>query len=313
MSVKKTAGNLETEQGPGAILKDYYDILGVSPTSDFVVIRAAFKAMMLKYHPDTNKSAGASDKAKELNEAFAILSDPAKRALYDRQRNLHVQEERQADQTPPPSPPPPPNTPASASTDGPNGNRQDSGEIGAKSITSKGAFALAVIALVVSLIAVMPRQQGTSNNPASDTKPSNEVQHPVTPISPIVEEPPAPSPSSNLSSDPIMSLSTLKDSDWDNIGMGCGCSFADGGSRKLIAGGGLTFFRLNGKEYSCSAPDAETLFDGPVSMSCGSASVNVTPTGNYQPGGDGHSSDARLSITASSGTLKLRGTWDCSC
>jgi hypothetical protein len=103
------------------------------------------------------------------------------------------------------------------------------------------------------------------------------------------------------------------DSDWDNIGMGCGCSFAEGNSRKLIAGGGLTFFRLNGKDYSCSAPNAETLFDGPVSMSCGSTSVNVTPTGNFQPGGDGHSSDARLSIIASTGTLKLRGTWDCSC
>jgi curved DNA-binding protein CbpA len=101
LSVTKIAGNWKTEQGPGAILKDYYEILGVSPTSDFVVIRAAFKAMMLKYHPDTNKSADASDKAKELNEAFAILSDPAKRTLYDRQRTSHLEEEGKTDQTPP--------------------------------------------------------------------------------------------------------------------------------------------------------------------------------------------------------------------
>ena len=64
-------------------VRDYYEILGVSPTSDRVVIKAAYKAMMLKYHPDTNKAQDASDKARELNEAYAILSDPLKRASYD--------------------------------------------------------------------------------------------------------------------------------------------------------------------------------------------------------------------------------------
>jgi hypothetical protein len=67
-------------------LPDYYADLGVSPESDDVVIRAAFKALMLKYHPDTNKAEGATKRAGEINAAWAVLGDQAKRAAYDRQR-----------------------------------------------------------------------------------------------------------------------------------------------------------------------------------------------------------------------------------
>lgn len=64
---------------------DYYRVLGVSPTSEDVVIRAAYKAMMLKYHPDTYKGdpQEGERKAKELNEAYEVLGDPARRAEYD--------------------------------------------------------------------------------------------------------------------------------------------------------------------------------------------------------------------------------------
>jgi hypothetical protein len=120
---------------------------------------------------------------------------------------------------------------------------------------------------------------------------------------------PSPSPS------PTGTLGTIKDTDWQKIGMGCGCSFSAGVPQKVkfIAGGDLAFFRLNGSDRLCPAPDTETLFDGPVSMPCGSETVQVTPYGDIEPGGDGHSSKASLYITDRSGTLSLRGTWTCSC
>lgn len=121
---------------------------------------------------------------------------------------------------------------------------------------------------------------------------------------------PSPSPS------PKLALGTLEEGAWQKIGMGCSCSFTVGIPRKekLIAGGdGLAFFRLNGEDHLCPAPDTQAMFDGPVSMSCGSAAVQVTPYGQIQPGEDGHSSSARLNIADTSGTLSLTGTWGCGC
>jgi len=66
---------------------DPYLVLGVSTTSEDVVIRAAFKALMLKYHPDTNISPSATTRAASINEAFSILGDPLRRAAYDLTRN----------------------------------------------------------------------------------------------------------------------------------------------------------------------------------------------------------------------------------
>lgn len=65
---------------------DYYEVLGVSPTSDEVVIKAAHKAMMMKYHPDTNRSGDAENRAKAINEAYAVLRDPSERRRYDERR-----------------------------------------------------------------------------------------------------------------------------------------------------------------------------------------------------------------------------------
>jgi hypothetical protein len=120
------------------------------------------------------------------------------------------------------------------------------------------------------------------------------------------------SPSQNTT----LTLGSIKETDWQKIGMGCSCSFSVGTPRKekLIAGGdGRTFFRLNGKDHLCTAPDIQAMFDGPVSMSCGSAAVQVTPYGKVEPGEDGHSSSARLHIADASGTLSLTGTWGCGC
>ena len=65
--------------------EDYYANLGVLPSADVAVIRAAYLALVKKYHPDTydGDSSEASRITKRLNAAWSILSDPAKRAEYD--------------------------------------------------------------------------------------------------------------------------------------------------------------------------------------------------------------------------------------
>jgi curved DNA-binding protein CbpA len=65
---------------------DYYQLLGVTPGSDQVVIRAAYKALMLKFHPDTNGSADANDRATQIIAAFSVIGDPQKREAYDQSR-----------------------------------------------------------------------------------------------------------------------------------------------------------------------------------------------------------------------------------
>ena len=65
---------------------DYYATLGLSPTSEDVVIRAAYLALIRRYHPDGNDSAAASARTRAINAAYAVLSDPDKRAEYDQKR-----------------------------------------------------------------------------------------------------------------------------------------------------------------------------------------------------------------------------------
>mgnify|MGYP000507111509 CR=1 FL=1 len=63
--------------------KDYYGILGVTPTAEMVVIKAAYKALAAIYHPDRNPSADAKRKMQDVNEAWSILSNESVRAEYD--------------------------------------------------------------------------------------------------------------------------------------------------------------------------------------------------------------------------------------
>jgi curved DNA-binding protein CbpA len=64
-------------------LRSLYDVLNVAPEAEPVVVEAAYKALIKKYHPDQAVETPVSKDATEINEAFAVLKDPAKRADYD--------------------------------------------------------------------------------------------------------------------------------------------------------------------------------------------------------------------------------------
>ena len=63
--------------------RDYYEVLDVARDADAKAIKDAFRQLAMKYHPDRNKSPDAESRFKEIAEAYAILSDPKKRAEYD--------------------------------------------------------------------------------------------------------------------------------------------------------------------------------------------------------------------------------------
>ena len=62
----------------------YYELLQVSPTADLEIITGAYRSLIRRHHPDRNPSPIAEATTKRLNEAWEVLSDPAKRAEYDR-------------------------------------------------------------------------------------------------------------------------------------------------------------------------------------------------------------------------------------
>jgi molecular chaperone DnaJ len=64
--------------------RDYYKVLGVPRNASQEEIRTKFRRLALEFHPDRNKDPGAPEKFKEINSAYQVLSDPQKRAQYDR-------------------------------------------------------------------------------------------------------------------------------------------------------------------------------------------------------------------------------------
>jgi len=66
--------------------KDYYQTLGVEPNANEAEIKAAYRRLARRYHPDVSKEPDAEEKFKAVNEAYEALRDPQKRAAYDQLR-----------------------------------------------------------------------------------------------------------------------------------------------------------------------------------------------------------------------------------
>ena len=66
--------------------QDYYAVLGVLPDAEDIVIRAAYKALAQRYHPDRSCGSQSHARMSELNEAYGVLSDKEKRKSYDQLR-----------------------------------------------------------------------------------------------------------------------------------------------------------------------------------------------------------------------------------
>jgi molecular chaperone DnaJ len=66
-------------------MRDYYEILGVTRECDGGALKGAFRKLAMEHHPDRNGGCeDATSRFKEINEAYSVLSDPQKRAAYDR-------------------------------------------------------------------------------------------------------------------------------------------------------------------------------------------------------------------------------------
>lgn len=63
--------------------RDYYEVLGIGKDAAPAEVKSQYRKLALKFHPDRNKSSEAAEHFKEVSEAYAVLSDPKKRALYD--------------------------------------------------------------------------------------------------------------------------------------------------------------------------------------------------------------------------------------
>ena len=68
--------------------RTFYDVLCVTPSADRELLSVVYRHLAKRYHPDRDSSPDAAARMLELNEAYAVLSDPEQRARYDLQAGL---------------------------------------------------------------------------------------------------------------------------------------------------------------------------------------------------------------------------------
>jgi uncharacterized protein YecT (DUF1311 family) len=160
-------------------LTSHYDVLGVSPQAEDIVIEGAYRALLKRYHPDVHQGdpAVANERAAKINAAYQILRDRDLRERYD--QTLAAGPAKAAPRRNRPSSSPPPNGPAaSAAPETPTAKASDGG------LASLGFLLLAGLVLI-----------GATGSIAQKSGPATATQSP-TPASPHPEPPVAKTPSS---------------------------------------------------------------------------------------------------------------------
>jgi DnaJ-class molecular chaperone len=76
-------------------INNYYELLGVTRNATPEDIKRAFRKLAMQYHPDRNpgREKWANEKFKQINESCEVLSDPDKRAAYDKDSHIWVQQQ----------------------------------------------------------------------------------------------------------------------------------------------------------------------------------------------------------------------------
>ena len=73
-----------------AAKRDYYEVLGVTKTSSHYEVKQQYRKLALKFHPDRNQYSDAGEHFKEISEAYAVISDPEKKQVYDQHGHAGV-------------------------------------------------------------------------------------------------------------------------------------------------------------------------------------------------------------------------------
>ena len=68
------------------MVSDYYGVLHLTPAATFDQVHKAYRSLAMEYHPDRNATPDAASMMVAINEAYAVLSEPARRSAYDLQR-----------------------------------------------------------------------------------------------------------------------------------------------------------------------------------------------------------------------------------
>lgn len=159
---------------------DYYRILGVAPYSDPVVIQAAYRALMRQYHPDTSTAPDAKTRAPQINEAYAVLGNPARRARYDTE--LRANDGRNHTSSRPDFSQPPPQSRAR-----PAGNYSPSGQATSRFVESQwkndkrvGGLVLGSFIVILILVAALTESGDQSPLPTEFAPEQNLLMEDLT-------------------------------------------------------------------------------------------------------------------------------------
>lgn len=91
---------------PGKPVRDPYEVLQIRPTAHQIVVRAAYRALAGRYHPDNDADPGATQRMAELNAAYAQIGTPDRRAVYDALQRRMSDAAAVSIPVPPPAPAP---------------------------------------------------------------------------------------------------------------------------------------------------------------------------------------------------------------